>query len=202
MEELLHEITALPKVIGCFLFSSSKGVTRSNMPPIFTEDAVNTIGTLLARSKQMGKDADLNIEGIDLRYNETELLAKPLDTNAVLITICEPGANKQLLDMSINMVINDIATLLESDPVASDVSKKPKLQMDPALKPILAKIKSELAEDIGPIAGPVLDDCLKKWSNEGQQSIKRLPDLAWMICREIDDDRLERKFMEKIKKYF
>ena len=203
MDTLLHEITALPKVLGCFVYSGKKGVTSSSMPPIFTKNTINVMGTLLARSKQIGTKAKLNVDSIDIRYNEIIIIAKPFDENTVLATICEPGVNRPLLDMSINMVINDVRESLSSDQptAATPPSKTGTQEEDAVLKPILAKMHEELADAIGPIATPVIDDCLDKWATQGPKSQKRLPDLAWMICNEIDDKTLESTFMEKIKKF-
>jgi len=201
MDAQLQEITALPKVLGCFIHSTNKGVTSSDMPPIFSKSTIAIIGTLLGRSKKMGNMAQLNLEGIDIRYNETIIVARPLNQNTVLVTICEPGTNRSLLDMSINMVMNDIKSSLKSGQQSTAGQKESKSQPDSSLRPVLAKIKDALADAIGPIADPVLNDCYKKWSSQGPQSQKRLPDLAWIICREIDDERLEAGFMENIKKY-
>lgn len=201
MDELLREITALPKVLGCFVYSSNKGITSSSMPRIFTKNTITIIGTLLARSKQICSGAKLNMEAIDLRYNETLIVAKPLNQNSTLVTICEPGTNRALLDMSTNMVIKDISESLGSKPKTTPRTDS-KSESEPSLRPIIAKIQDALADAIGPIAAPVLNDCVKKWSKLGAPSKNRLPDLAWMICKEIDDENLEASFMEKIKPYF
>lgn len=203
MDTLLQEITALPKVLGCFIYSGNKGVTRSNMPPIFTDNAIRVMGSLLVRSKQMSSMANLNLEAIDIRYNESMIIARPLDQKTALLTICEPGVNKSLLDMSINMVINDIRAALPSgqQPPANMAGTKQKPQSDASLRPILGKINEALANAIGPIASAVLNDCLKSWASQGPQSKERLPDLAWKLCQEIDDKSLESDFMESIKQY-
>lgn len=203
MDTLLQEITALPKVLGCFIYAGNKGVTRSNMPPIFTDNAIKVMGSLLVRSKQMGSMANLNLEAIDIRYNESMIIARPLDQKTALLTICEPGVNKSLLDMSIDMVINDIRTALPSgqQPSANIAGTKQTPQSGAPLRPILEKINGALANAVGPIAEPVFNDCFKKWASQGPQSKERLPDLAWRICQEIDDKDLESDFMESIKKY-
>lgn len=204
MNNLLSEITALPKILGCFVFSSAQGVTGSNMPPIFANNAIKVMGTLLARSKQMSVMAKLNLDSIDIRYNESMLVAKPLNKDTVLVMICEPGVNKSLLNMSVNMLMDDLKGFLSTTrkPVASGgASPAAKPQSDPAIRPILAKIKEALADAIGPIAQPVLEDCVKKWSGNGPQNKARLPNLALLLCMEIDDERLEAGFMEKIKRF-
>jgi len=201
MDTLLKEITALPKVLGCFIYSSTKGVTSSNMPPIFADNTIKVTGTLLARSKQMAHMAKLNLEAIDIRYNESMIVARPLNPDTVLVTICEPGTNRSLLDMSINLVVNDIRALLSSGQQETAGPARPKPAAGTSLRPVIAKIKEALADSIGPIAAPVLDDCLKKWSSQGPQSKERLADLAWMLCQEIDDENLETNFMESIKRY-
>ena len=201
MDAFLQEISALPKVLGCFLYSSKQGVTGSNLPPIFKKNTINVIGTLLARSKKMGHTAKLDLLAIDIRYNETVLVARPLNKDSVLVTICESGVNRTLMDMSLNMVIKDIKESLTSKKKKAAPPTKSKPQYDIQLKPILDQIKDSLADAIGPIAGPVLDDCYKKWSSQETPSKKRLPDLAMIICKEIDDKNLEKAFMDKIVDY-
>ncbi len=202
MDAHLQEITALPKVLGCFVYSMSKGVIGSKMPPIFTQNSINVIGSLLAKPKQMGEAARLNIEAIDIRYNETVIVAKPINKSSVLITICEPGTNRPLLDMSIKMVMKELQEQLQPGNQPTQQSPIQPKQSPGALRPIFAGINEALADIIGPIAKPVLTDCLKKWASQGAQSRERLPDLAIMICKEIDDDQLEATFMENIKQFF
>jgi len=202
MDALLQEITALPKVLGCFVYSGNQGVTSSNMPPIFTKNTVQIIGTLLSKPKQMGKVAKLDIESIDIRYNETVIVAQPLNNNSVLVTICEPGTNRPLLDMSIKMVLKELQQQLQPGKQSAPLSAGMDNHRLGSLKPVLAKINEALADVIGPIAKPVLTDSLKKWSGQGPQTKERLPDLAMMICKEIDDEQLEANFMDNIKQFF
>jgi len=150
----------------------------------------------------MGEAAKLDIESIDIRYNETVIVAQPLNNNSVLVTICEPGTKRLLLDMSIKMVLKELQQHLQSGKQSAPLSARMDNHPPGSPKPVIAKINEALADVIGPIAKPVLTDCLKKWGGQGPQSKERLPDLAMMICKEIDDEQLEANFMENIKQFF
>ncbi len=200
MDSLLQEIAALPKVLGGFIYSGNKRVISSNMPAIFDKNTINTMGTLLARSKQMSSKAQLSITAIDIRYNEVVIVTRPLRQHSILVVICEPGTNRPLLDMMINMVIKDIEKSLNSG--SQTVPQTGSVPEDDAtLRPSIEKIKEALADAIGPIAEPIFDDCYEQWSGQGPESKKRLADLAWLICKEIGDEGLESSFMESIKAY-
>ena len=80
--------------------------------------------------------------------------------------------------------------------------KRQEAEIDAALAPILENIKDALAYAIGPIAGQVMLSTIEIWAQQGPTSKQRLPDLAALLCREINDKELEKEFMTQIKSFF
>lgn len=220
MDSLLQEITMLPGVLGCFVFSSEQHIAGSKMPPIFKENILQTIGNLLARTTQIGNMAQLDFKGIEIKYNESLLMASPLSKGALLIIICEPSANKSLISMTTGMLAPDITAAMTHPGTAPPINRQakakpvpqqaqaPKAQAAPpkeaeisaGLASVLEQIKDALAMAIGPIAGPVMKDNIEVWAQQGAPSLSNLPALVKLLCSEINDDGLEREFMMEIKR--
>ncbi len=218
MNSLLQEITVLPGVLGCFVFNSKQQIAGSKMPPIFKENSLQTIGNLISRTVQIGGMAQLEFKGIEIKYNESLLLITPLEQNALLVIICEPGANKSLIAMTTGMLAVDISTAL-ANPMASSgsisqpaatppPSQQPQAavqqqevkeaEIDADLAPVLEQVKDALAMAIGPIAAPVMKDTIEIWAKLAIPSIATLPELSKLLCAEINDDDLEQEFMTEI----
>ncbi len=219
MDSLLQEITILPGVLGCFVFSSEQQIAGSKMPPIFKENSIRTIGNLLTRTIQIGNMAQLDFKGIEIKYNESLLIIKPLAKDALLIIICEPSANKSLISMTTGMLADDLAKAMTSspasrqspqqgsatratptNPVAPQTHQEPEKEAEISadLAPVLEKVKDALAMAIGPIAAPVMKDTIEIWAKEGVPSLANLPSLAKLLCDEINDEELEEEFLTEI----
>ncbi len=222
MDSLLQEITMLPGVLGCFVYTSDQQIAGSKMPPIFKENSIKTIGSLLARTVQMGHMAQLDFSTIEFKFNESMLIINPMAKAALLVIICEPGANKSLIAMTMGMLIGDIETSMAKSIMtpsapqtaappqpasAAPQSTPPPPQTPPKeaeigadMAPILEQIKDSLAMAIGPIAGPVMKDTIELWAQQGAISKDTLPALAELLCKEINDYELEKEFMEEFTK--
>jgi hypothetical protein len=211
MDSLLQEITMLPGVLGCFVFSSEQQIAGSKMPPIFREHSIKTIGNLLTRTIQIGNMAQLDFKGIEIKYNESLLIINPLPKGALLIIICEPSANKSLISMTTGMLAKDITTAMATPQASHPVNlttpgPKPQAQqaqpkeaeIDAKLAPVLEQVKDALAMAIGPIAAPIMKDTIEIWAQQGAPSISTLQALAVLLCTEINDDDLEKEFMAEI----
>ncbi len=217
MDSLLQEITMLPGVLGCFVYTGEQQIAGSKMPPIFKENGIKTIGSLLSRTIQMGSMAQLDFSNIEIKFNESLLIIRPMSKGALLVIVCEPSANKSLITMTMGMLVGDIEasmakgiiapsapqTPVTPQPAASPPPSQPppkEAEIDANLAPILEQIKDALAMAIGPIAGPVMKDTIELWAQQGATSKENLPTLAKLLCTEIDDDELEEEFMAEFKK--
>ncbi|MFC1523964.1 hypothetical protein ACFL6N_04155 [Thermodesulfobacteriota bacterium] len=63
-----------------------------------------------------------------------------------------------------------------------------------SLADILRQLQEALIKVIGPFGGIVMHDSLEKWTQDGPCDTSRLPELADMLCLEIDHEKLEKEF--------
>jgi len=214
MDPLLQEITMLPGVLGCFVFDSKQQVAGSTMPSSFKESNTRAIGNLLARMAQIGSMADLSFREIEIKYNEFLLLTKPLPKESLLVILCEPGANKSLISITIGMLAEDITKALENPQAYQAKTSKPspgtqkapavqeeekEAEIDESLAPVLEEVRDALAMAIGPVAGSVMKEIIEIWAKQAPPSLETLPALAELLCPEIDEDALEKEFMTAMK---
>jgi predicted regulator of Ras-like GTPase activity (Roadblock/LC7/MglB family) len=213
MDLLLQEITMLPGVLGCFVFNGKQRVLLgSKMPPIFKEKNLQAIGSLLTRTVQIGSMAMLLLKEIEIRYNESLLIIKPLPKEALLVIICEPNANKSLINMTTGMLAKDIAKVITQSvaapPLSPQATQRPLQQkaspqkeavIDDNLAAILEQVKGALAMAIGPIAGPVMKDNIEIWAKQKAPSFSNLSTLTDLLCKEINNDTLEKEFTAAVK---
>jgi len=223
MNSLLNEINMIPGVFGCFIYSDQQKLVGAKLPPIFKENAVNTIGNLVTRTLKMGSMANLDITGMEFKFDVSFLIIKPLLNGAVLAMICEPGVNRSLLKMTLGMLLTDIQKALNNKPASkptelpsppevqpqkndTPIPPQPvqpkKAQIDAALTPFLEKMSDALAYSIGPIAEQIMQDVIETWTQNGAASKQRLPDLATLLCKEINDKTLEKEFMNQVRPLF
>lgn len=125
MDPLLQEITMLPGVLGCFVYTGEQQIAGSKMPPIFKENTIKTIGSLLARTIQMGEVAQLEFSTIEFKFDESLLIIHPIPNAALLVVICEPGANKSLITMTMGMLATDIEASMTKQPLATPAAPRP-----------------------------------------------------------------------------
>jgi hypothetical protein len=228
MDSILNEINMLPGVFGCFVYSDQQKLIGAKLPPIFKENTVNTIGNLLTRTLKMGSMTNLDISGLEFKFDVSLLIIKPIVNGTVLAMICEPGVNRSLVKMTLGMLLNDLQNALLDKPASpriaspsaspsasevvqpqKDTSPTPpqpvqqkKEKIDAALTPFLEKINEALAYTIGPIAEQIMQDIVETWTQNGPASKQRLPDLANLLCKEINDKNLEKEFMDQVSPLF
>ena len=126
--------------------------------------------------------------------------------------------------MTTGMLAKDLAKILEFPTTAQSVSPQAtqatqakvqqkqapqkkaihpkKVVIDGELAAMLKQVQSALAMAIGPIAGPVMKDTVKKWAKQAPPSTSSLPNLTKLLCAEINEKGLEQGFKTEIKKIF
>lgn len=221
MDSLLKEINMLPGVFGCFVYTGTQELAAAKLPPIFKENTIKTMGNLLTRTIKMGAMANLDMTGIEFKFDVSLVIVKPLEQGSILVMICEPAVNKSLINMTTAMLVGDIQAAINRGPIPAATAitqsapqpqsatappaqapKHQEAEIDAALAPILEKVKDALAYAIGPIAGQVMRDVIETWAQQGPTSKQRLPDFAALLCLEINDKELENEFMGQIKSLF
>jgi hypothetical protein len=218
MDSLLKEINMLPGVFGCFVYTGNQELAAAKLPPIFKEHTIKTMGNFLTRALKMGGMANLDLAGLEFKFDISLVIVKPLEQGSVLVMVCEPAVNKSLINMTIAMLIGDIQAAINRGPEQVQVTppapvqpqpvppappeKRQEADIDAELAPILEDIKESLAYAIGPIAGQIMRDLIETWAQQGPTSRQRLPALATLLCQEINDIELEADFMNQVRPLF
>jgi hypothetical protein len=207
MRKLLNEISVIPGVKGSCIFDKKEGPLCKDLHPTLSEDLLQTVGIHLVRLIQMGAMSNLSIKSVHFRFDKYTVVGMPLDTGAVLLTICEAHANCSLVATTAAMLVADIREEMESgvhSPEPEEVLEKDAVQVEAAsnteLQPLFDKIEDALAGAIGPIAGMIIQDYINKWRAAGPEVPARLSELATMLAREIGDPELEKEFISNVEK--
>ncbi len=210
MNELLQEIKLLPAVIGSTIHINGKKEIFSDLPKVFQAKSAD-IGRSMERLFKLKQARDISF--IEVKFDESVMLIRPVDQESSLITICESGVNFPLVNMTASMLTSELKNAV--DTARKGAGTKPEAQTPPVTKatpgadvntiihsgplaPTMKKMANALALSIGPISEMVLTDTVKAWANSGPAETGRIPELVEMLCREIDDNGLEKEFLEQI----
>ncbi len=209
MRKLLNEISVIPGVKGSCIFDKKEGPLCKDLHPNLSEDLLQTVGIHLVRLIQMGSMSNLSIKSVHFRFDKYTVVGMPLDTGAVLLTICEAHANCSLVATTAAMLVADIQDELQRGVHSPEPEEM--LEQDVAvqvednagsmeLQPFYEKIEDALAGAIGPIAGMIIQDYINKWKAAGPEVPARLSELATLLAKEIGDPELEKDFISNVEK--
>lgn len=206
MRKLLQEISVIPGVTGSCIFDKKEGPLCKDLHPDLSEDLLQTVGIHLVRLIQMGKMSGLSVKSVHFRFDKYTVVGMPLETGAVLLTICEAHANCSLVATTAAMLAADMRDELErgvhSPETGESVEELGEVVLDGSvdadLQPMYDKIEQALAGAIGPVAGMIIQDYIQKWRSSGPEVPARLSELATMLTKEIGDPALEKEFNARV----
>ena len=214
MRKILDEISILPGVAGSCIFSKEAGPLCTDNQLSISKESIHTMGTHLVRLLQMGKMVGFEVRTAKFKFDKYTVVGMSLESDSVLMTICEPDANCSLVATSAGMLVDDIRKDLSqgitlniedvkevTEPTAEDESKTTVqedevLALDGRTLALLDQIKEELAGIIGPVAGMLMEECLDEITVNGSgiSSVSRLVDL---LASEIEDSSQASEFKSK-----
>ncbi len=212
MRKLLQEISVIPGVTGSCIFDKKEGPLCKDLHPTLSEELLQTVGIHLVRLIQMGEMAGLSIQSSHFRFDKYTVVGLPLESGAVLLTICEAQANCSLVATTAAMLAQDMREDLNQGIVRVEEQKEADAagegdaagtgvtpEDDTEMQPLYDQIEEALAAAIGPVAGMVMGDYIEKWKKSGPVIPARLIELAKMLEEEIGDAELARDFTDRIK---
>ncbi len=204
MRKLLQEIAVIPGVTGSCIFDKKEGPLCKDLHQDLSERNVQTVGIHLVRLVQMGAMAGLAISSSHFRFDRYTVIGIPLDSDSILMTICDAQANCSLVATTAAMLASDMRDDLQRD-LSSSTTVEPDQdgadgeEDDTFIQVQLDEIEQALAGAIGPVAAVVMQDYLARWRQAGPGTSARVPELAEMLLQEIGNPELARDFSEKIK---
>ncbi len=204
MRKLLKEISVIPGVTGSCIFDKKEGPLCKDLHPKLSEELLQTVGIHFLRLIQMGSMAGLDIQSSHFRFDKYTVIGIPLESSAVLLTICESQANCSLVATTAGMLVADMREELDQGvTVVTKTAAEEELEVvdegdDADMLELYAEIEQALAGAIGPVAGVVMQDYLEKWKKDGPVIPYRLAELAKMLEKEIGDSELAKEFSNKL----
>ena len=205
MRKLLQEIAVIPGVTGSCIFDKKEGPLCKDLHQDLSEQNVQTVGIHLVRLLQMGSMAGLAISSSHFRFDRYTVIGIPLDSDSILMTICDAQANCSLVATTAAMLAADMRDDLQRD-LSPTMTTEPdqdgagsEKEDDTFIQVQLDEVEQALAGAIGPVAAVVMQDYLARWRQAGPSTSARVPELAEMLLQEIGNPELARNFSEKIK---
>jgi len=204
----LQEIAVIPGVTGACVFDKTEGPLCEELHEDLSEHNVQTVGMHLVRLLQMGAMAGLAISSSHFRFDRYTVIGIPLDSDSILITICDVHANCSLVATTAAMLAADMRDDLKRDLPSKTTTKadpedatdnREEEEDDTFIQVLLDEVEQALTGAIGPVAAVVMQDYLVRWREAGPGTAARIPVLAEMLLQEIGNPELAQKFSEKIK---
>jgi predicted regulator of Ras-like GTPase activity (Roadblock/LC7/MglB family) len=211
MIELLNEISESPGILGAGVYSTQKGIVASNLVKI-SPSVQQAAGTLLQQIFSLRDATTLNISSFEIQFKNDLILTKKLDPTNALFVLCQTNANLSLVNMSINMLSNDLLHKIKSDhntQKTSPAAASKQVRQNPPprsytevingpLTTELKLIKAALSQSIGPFTGIVLEDGINEWLKKGKSQRSELDDLINILAREIEDPKARQRFVHDL----
>ncbi len=208
MRKLLQEIAVIPGVTGSCIFDKKEGALCKNLHQDLSGTNLETVGIHLIRLLQMGSMVGLAISSSHFRFDRYTVIGIPLDSDSVLITICDAQANCSLVATTAGMLAADMRDDMERDlSVTTSTEQEPESEAenndekeeDTFIQVQLDEVEQALASAIGPVAAVVMQDYLARWRQAGPSTSARVPELADMLLQEIGNPELARIFSERVR---
>ncbi len=208
MRKLLKEISVIPGVAGSCIFDKNEGAVCTELEADMPRDLTENVGIHFVRLVQMGAMNKLTIKSAHFRFDRYAVVGLPLEKGAILLAICDSGANCSLVATTAAMLVEDMRDELSgaSHParqtqtgVASTAGGDEDSQEISGVEEQLKVIEGALVGAIGPVAGMILTDYVNKWRQSGPVTAGRLPALITMLIDEIGDEKLAAEFKGKLR---
>lgn len=199
MQQMIDDLKSIPGVIGAFGYRTKQGILCNNLPSLFKQERLAEVAKNLAKIAAAGRLGFPDMAEVLINFEESVILCRPLGTGDLLITVCDPSINMNLLTLSLNLALEDFDSTAAEAPVAVAPRVDPAQlrESGPLAEPLQAMVQM-LAKVMGPMAGIVFNEALESWAAEQPPTPARLPALLEALCREIDDPEKVERFRKLV----
>ncbi len=210
MNPIAHEFSVLPGVIGTCVSVLSKDMLFSSLPDYFTNGMVNDVSNNMGRMMQMASVKGLEPQTMAIRYDKFDIVAMQIESDAMLLVLCEVGSNTSLIATTACMLAPEIVKALQQQPEEKIANSTPppnktnsenspqEWQVNTQTSQALDEIKQALLGTVGPVADLVFDECMERWTVSNPPDISRIFELIGCLSGEIDNSELFEEFKGKI----
>ncbi len=210
MNTIAQEFSVLPGVIGSCVSVQNKDMLFSSLPDYFSSDMVNDVSNNMGRMMQMAAVKGLEPQTMAIRYDKFDIVAMQVESNAMLLVLCDVGSNTSLIATTASMLAPEIANALQQEPEENSTKSIPppdktinasppkEWQVNIQTTQALEEIKQALLDTVGPVADLVYDECIERWTVSNPPDISRIFELIGCLSGEIDNSELFEEFKGKI----
>ena len=198
MNPIAHEFSVLPGVIGTCVSVLSKDMLFSSLPDYFTNGMVNDVSNNMGRMMQMASVKGLEPQTMAIRYDKFDIVAMQIESDAMLLVLCEVGSNTSLIATTACMLAPEIVKALQQQPEEKIANSTPPPKVNTQTSQALDEIKQALLGTVGPVADLVFDECMERWTVSNPPDISRIFELIGCLSGEIDNSELFEEFKGKI----
>jgi predicted regulator of Ras-like GTPase activity (Roadblock/LC7/MglB family) len=103
-QSALHQLAAIPGVVGGMVFDPRGEVVASEFPPVFDATGLQQLAGHLSADGYFQDWVRGEAASLDLQYGDGRVVVRTVDDQWLLV-LCTPQANPQLLSMSLTQVV-------------------------------------------------------------------------------------------------
>lgn len=113
MPQVLSDVRSVGGVVGCFIFDPKAGVVAADAPALFKPAKLMEVGRALAKTMKAAKMALPDGADVSFYYEEILIVSRDLGKGALLVVLCDPSMNVNLLSMSLNLAMEELQELAQ-----------------------------------------------------------------------------------------
>jgi len=102
-------VESVEEITGAYLYETSGEIIFNRMPPDFTEDNLLQIGQAMSDNLRISKEWFPDIIELSLHFMDSNITAKEIQAQGLLIVMFNPSINKQRLHMSLELALEGLA---------------------------------------------------------------------------------------------
>jgi hypothetical protein len=210
MNQVLEEVKAIPGVVGGFIFNSRNGIAANNLPPVFRDAKLMSIGKTASKMYASGKLSFSDVTEISLYYEESVIIVREAADGLFLLMICDPSVNINLLNMSVKLIMDEFKVPAAGDAQAAGKKEAPvqqkkvtveELMQGGPLADALNGMRAALAKVLGPMAKIIFMDAVNDWLKDNKPSFDTLENLVEALNKEISDPKKIAFYKDQILPY-
>ncbi|PIE58172.1 MAG: hypothetical protein CSA33_04480 [Desulfobulbus propionicus] len=197
MKDLLDDLTDLSGVFGVCIYHKKKGPLISKMPGVFNQEKLLEMGKLLVKIVNAGKMTFQDLTDVVLQYDESVFVVRELEDNIIVLLVCDPDFNQNLVTMSLNLFHQEIQGVDIEGAIAASEKVAPKNEVpqpDSNVVRVLNQIKEQLPSIVGPMADIVFDDSVAIWREQGHSTVRDILALVELLKQELSTPEQTKRF--------
>jgi predicted regulator of Ras-like GTPase activity (Roadblock/LC7/MglB family) len=114
VERILKDINTVVGVVGCFVCDNNGQVLATDMPELFDESILSSVGRIITQTLAgLAIARRRRIAEIDLIYDQTRFVAKNLG-EACLCILCTRNVNVPLLNLNAKVATRKLLSVLKT----------------------------------------------------------------------------------------